>query len=663
MPTRRSTLAPALVAGATVVLALTSNSIGLVRGESATRLLSGQVANAFQSGLVLGLVAAWILRDAPGNRLGPLMAGAATCVGFSAACDQYAVLANERNLPGHGPAGWLAGILWAPGFVGLLVMVPLLFPDGRIASPRWRWPARLATASVIGGTVLFATTQQSLDDNDFGVVHNPFDLPVPDDEQLAVAGALLLGALVVALAAIVSVLLRLRHVPAPQRPRYAWFGTAVLLALVQVLSLPAAVTSVVNVASFAALGIGIMRHGLFDIEPVLPRALVYGSLVAMALASYLVVAAAVGQQVGSGLVPALATAVVALLLARLQGRMVAGLTRVLYGERDDPDGALTRMGDRLAASLGTRDALPAAAGAVHRTLRVPYVGIRLVGDSVDVASIGTDGSAPLVELPLLHAGTDVGTLRIAPRTGERHLSGRDTALLARFTPHLAAVAHEIRTGRELQRSREQLVTLREVERARIHRDLHDGLGPALAGISLGLETATRATGRDPDAAGRLLEELRGDVAVCVDEVRRIVADLRPMTLDEGGLVGALKRRADLLVTSSGNSVGIDVRGDVGLVVPPAVEVAAYRIAGEAMTNAVRHAHPRHVAVQVDATAGALRLRVEDDGTGAAPTRRGTGLESMRLRAQELGGECTVGFREGAGTRVDARLPLDTRIDG
>jgi signal transduction histidine kinase len=656
-------MAPALVAGATVVLALTSIALGSVRGESATRLLTGQVANAFQSGLVLGLVAAWILRDAPGNRLGPLLAAAASCVGLSAACDQYAVLAHERDLPGHGAAGWLAGVLWAPGFVGLLVMVPLLFPDGRIPSARWRWPARLATVGVIAGTLLFATTQEGLDDNDFGAVRNPLDLPIPDGTQLAVAAVLLLGSLLVAVAAVVNVLLRLRHVAAPQRPRYAWFATAVLLALVQVLSLPAVMTSLLNVASFAAIGIGIVRHGLFDIEPVLPRALVYGSLVAVALGSYLLVAAAVGHQVGSGIFPALTTAAVALLLARLQGRLVTGLTTVLYGERDDPDGALTRMGDRLAASLGTRDALPAAAEAVHRALRVPYVGIRLAGESFDVARVGTPGPSTSAELPLLHAGTDVGTLRVAPRSGERHLSGRDRALLARFTPHLAAVAHEIRTRRELQRSREQLVSLREEERARIHRDLHDGLGPALAGISLGLETATRAAGRDAMTVGGLLDELRSDVADCVDDVRRIVADLRPTTLDEAGLIAALKRRADLLVTSSGNRVAIDIGGADGLAVPPAVEVAAYRIAGEAMTNAVRHGRPHHVTVLVEVTDGRLVLEVDDDGTGAAPTRRGTGLESMRLRAQELGGECTVRFREGRGTRLEAWLPVPDEVAG
>jgi signal transduction histidine kinase len=224
-----------------------------------------------------------------------------------------------------------------------------------------------------------------------------------------------------------------------------------------------------------------------------------------------------------------------------------------------------------------------------------------------------------------------------------------------LTPHRAAEDHETGTGVGLRRSREQLVTLREQERARIHRDLHDGLGPALAGISLGLETAARVASRDGSASAVLLEELRADAAGCVDDVRSIVADLRPPALDEGGLTAALRRCADLLVASTGGGLHITVDGPAELALPAAGEVAAYRIATEAMTNATRHADASRVAVTIRECDG-LHLVVEDAGTRRQPVSTGTGLASMRARAEELGGTCTVQFRSGSGTRVEARLP-------
>ncbi len=654
MTPRSTRVAPALVAGATLLLALATVVLHVVRGAPATQLLSGQLANTAQAGLVFGLIAAALLRDAPGNRLGPLMAAAATCAGVAGTAEEYAVLAHDRDLPGLDPAGWAAGIMWEPGFVGLLVMVPLLFPDGRIPSPRWRWPARVATASVLLGSVLFATTQDALDDNPFGPVPNPLDLPLADGPQLAVAGALLFAAVLIAVAGLVGVLLRLPRVSPAERPRYVWFATAVLLSCTELLPVPAGVSSGANILGFVALGIGILRHGLFDIEPFLPRALVSLALVGLSLGVYLVAAAAVGSEVGSGLVPALLTAAAALLLARVQGALVRFVRRLLYGERDDPDRALTQLGDRLAATLGTTEALPESVAAVRRTLRVPYAAVCLAGEPAPAAESGIPERT--VDLALVHAAVEVGVLRLGLRAGERALSSRDAELLARFTPHLAAVAHEIRTSRELQRSRDQLVRLREAERARIHRDLHDGLGPALAGISLGLETAVRTAGRDGAAAADLLAELHTDVASCVEDVRRIVTDLRPPALDDGGLVGALRRRAQLTAASTDGLVRVEVAAPVGLELPPAVEVAAYRIATEAITNAVRHGAPRGITARVRSTGSELCIQVEDDGNGRRPTRRGTGLESMRLRAEELGGSCTVDFRPGQGTRVRALLP-------
>jgi signal transduction histidine kinase len=154
-----------------------------------------------------------------------------------------------------------------------------------------------------------------------------------------------------------------------------------------------------------------------------------------------------------------------------------------------------------------------------------------------------------------------------------------------------------------------------------------------------------------------LESLRAETAACVDEVKRIVADLRPPALDQIGLVDALRQHADLLTARSSGRLSVDVEAPAPLPpLPAAVEVAAYRIALEAMTNTVRHSGARacHVSVELN---GSLQVAVRDDGSGVPGGTRGVGLASMRDRAEELGGECVVVFTEGEGTRVEARLPV------
>lgn len=209
---------------------------------------------------------------------------------------------------------------------------------------------------------------------------------------------------------------------------------------------------------------------------------------------------------------------------------------------------------------------------------------------------------------------------------------------------------------ELQRARERLVAAREEERRRLRRDLHDGLGPALAGAALKVEAAENLLSSDPDAVRALLGDARMEIQDAVADIRRLVYALRPPALDELGLVGALREQAEKLGAADHPRVEIEAPDDLdGL--PAAVEVAAYRISLEAMTNAVRHAHARSCVVRISLN-GDLDLDVVDDGHGLENEYRvGVGMTSMRERAEELGGTCTVEPGDGRGTRVHARLPL------
>jgi signal transduction histidine kinase len=217
---------------------------------------------------------------------------------------------------------------------------------------------------------------------------------------------------------------------------------------------------------------------------------------------------------------------------------------------------------------------------------------------------------------------------------------------------VAVAAHAVRLNADLQRSRERLVAAREEERRRLRRDLHDGLGPTLAGIALQLESARALATADAAASDRLLARLVEETRIAIADVRHLVYDLRPPALDEVGLVGALQQQAARFP-----ALDVTIDADIDAAdLPAAVEVAAYRIATEALTNAARHSSARACRVRI-ALNGALELEIADDGAGIGPdSRPGVGLASIRERAAELGGTCTFGSGD-RGTVVRAKLPL------
>jgi len=262
-----------------------------------------------------------------------------------------------------------------------------------------------------------------------------------------------------------------------------------------------------------------------------------------------------------------------------------------------------------------------------------------------------------LRVPLTSSGEHVGDLVIAPRRPGETFNQADRRLLAGLAHHAGAAVHAADLTTQLQRSRERLVTAREEERRRIRRDLHDGLGPVLAGIAMQLDAARRLTRRDQDAAGQLLQHLREQTQAAIADIRRLVYDLRPPALDDLGLTGALAQHAASCSAPGGLQVSINT-GPGLPALPAAAEVAAYRIATEAVTNVTRHAGARTATVKLTAGDGVLQVEVTDDGRGVSPVHRaGVGLASMRERAEELGGSCTLLPRPGGGSILFARLPL------
>jgi len=357
----------------------------------------------------------------------------------------------------------------------------------------------------------------------------------------------------------------------------------------------------------------------------------------------------------------LAAGLAAVAFAPLRARLQALVNRVMYGERDDPYAAVSRLATRLDATLTAEEVLPAIVDSVTSALRSPYAAIEVTaGDDPPrvAAARGTlpPGAVPL-RVPLTSSGAHVGDLVVAPRRADETFNQADRRLLAGLAHHAGAAVHAASLTTQLQRSRERLVTTREEERRRIRRDLHDGLGPVLAGIAMQLDAARRLTRRDQDAADQLLQHLREQTQAAIADIRRLVYELRPPALDDLGLTGALAQHAASCSAPGGLQVSIDT-GPGLPALPAAAEVAAYRIATEAVTNVTRHAGARTATVKLTAGEGVLQVEVTDDGRGVGPVHRaGVGLASMRERAEELGGSCTLLPRPGGGSIVSARLPL------
>jgi signal transduction histidine kinase len=545
----------------------------------------------------------------------------------------------------------------------VFALLPLVFPDGRLPSRRWRWPAAVglvgAAGSVVSGMLTDTLTGQDVDYR----IDNPIGVPgLPGAEEQAlfpVWSALFLVGVVTAVAAVV---VRFRRSRGAERQQMKWFLFAVAPLLQLPLSgvLPEWVGSVcffwLLLSLPAAIAVAVLRYRLDGIDVVINRTLVYGLLTAVVIGVYVLIVGYLGAALHREddlLVSLVATGIVAVLFAPLRERLQRAVGRLLYGQRAEPYAALSRLGERLGSTLAPDAVLPAIVGTVRESLRLPYAAI-VLGEGEPVVESGAPAPGT-VRFPLVYRSEDVGELVLGLRPGEDAFSPADRRLLADLARQAGVAVSAVRLTADLQRSRERLVSAREEERRRLRRDLHDGLGAQLAGLTVQTGVLRGLIPKDPEAADALAGELRTELRSAIADIRRLVHGLRPPALDELGLVGALQRLAES-IGADGLRIGVDVPEELPAL-PAAVEVAAYRVVQEALTNVVRHAHARRATVRLSAGPGTLTLEVTDDGTGLpADLVAGVGLASMRERTAEMGGTCRVEPGPGGGTRVVAVLP-------
>lgn len=662
------------VAWSVAVLTLASHSAYIVVGLRHTGRLPDHLgafylfARASLVAAAFPVVGAVIVVKQPRNVIGWILValgGAATLENLARLYAVYGLYLRPGAVAGPQYAAWWATWQWVPALLPPLIFVPLLFPYGRLPSPRWKPAAVALGAGIVVTAAGMALRPGPLDD--FPDLVNPFGVPWGD----VLAAPILLAPAGIGIG-FASVLVRRRRAVGDEREQLRWLlyalglaaaGTAGLLVTWEWGPLAAVFTLGPFLLLPVAIGVAIVKYHLYDIDVIINRTLVYGGLTAAVLGTYGLIVLAASRALGAQ--PqwrwsVLVVAAVAILAYPLREWLQGLVNRLMYGYRDNPGEAMSRLARRLADTITPAALLPAVAETIGLALRLPYVAVELPGHgAAPVAGYGSLRGAAH-RIALTHQGVPVGALVIGRRSPNEQFSPADLRVLDDVARQVAVAAHAVRLTEDLQRSRERLVLAREEERRRLRRDLHDGLGSALAGLGLYAGNARRCLAGEPDAAAEWIGRLEEGIRAAVLDVRRLVDDLRPPTLDELGLVASLRRQAAAL------PLPLTVVSPRELPpLPAAVEVAAYRIAVEAMVNAARHAHASHAEVRLSLDdAGALCVRVRDDGSGIpAQPRAGLGLTSMRERAAELGGRCDAGPAEPHGTVVRAVLPLASEQGG
>ncbi len=606
----------------------------------------------------------------PGHPMGPLLCliglvDAVSQVPFAYA--RYTVVHSPGSLPFGTAMLWANTWAFAPATALVGLVLPLVFPEGRLLSPRWRpalWAALAFIPLSVAGDGFIPQTMGSL----FRNLPNPYTVPRLDTLFEVLQALAFACELAAAVAAAASVTLRWRRGDQTQRQQLKWFLAvlpAVAVSIIVTVVKPGPVSLGVGLIAGTllptAIGVAVLRYGLYEIETLLNRAVLYASLTAGVTGVYLavvVVARTLFGVPGRGLVvQVVATVLAAAALLPLHDRVQRRVNRLFYGDRGAPYEAMARLGRRIEVAADTETALNSVVKTIVDSLRLPYAALELrLGDGWSPAAAYGETQAEVVKFPLTFQGETVGRLLVGTRRPGQQLRHDDALLLADLARQAGPATHAVALRRALDASRAGLVTAREEERRRLRRDLHDGLGPTLAGLTLGLDTARARSAGQPELQ-ELLGRLKAETQRAVTDIRRIVYGLRPPALDELGLAGSLREEVGRLrLEAPALTVNLDAPAGGLADLPAAIEVAAYRIVTEALTNVTRHAHATRCSVRLQLNHG-LDVEVCDDGVGLPEGwRTGVGIASMRERVTELGGELVIEPSLPHGTKITARLP-------
>src|SRR6266550_347255 len=579
--------------------------------------------------------------------------------------------------------------------IGFVVFVLLLFPTGSLPSRRWR-PVAWAAAAAIAAWVLgnaFAPTLASGPPP----VRNPIGVAGPAGhvfDVLGGAGAALIAA--TGLAAIVSLIFRYRRAGTVEREQLKWLVYAGGLIVAAVLAeavieqflgpgdaastLQGATSSGAVALIPVAIGIAVFRYHLYDIDLVISKTLVYGSLAVFITAVYVAIVVGVGSLAQHGARPSLglsiaATAVVAAAFQPVRARVQRFANRLVYGHRATPYEVLADFAGRMAGTYAAEDLLPRMARMLAEGTGAARADVWLkAGESFRDGAVWPPGApaqpparataadVPAYPadriLPVRHQGEVLGALSVSKRPGEA-LTPTEDRLLADLASQVGLVLKNaglrdqlLARLEEIRASRLRLVAAQDSERRRIERNIHDGAQQHLVALAIKLSITESMIGTDTAGERELLAELREDAAGAVEELRDLARGIYPPLLASMGLAAALQAQARKApVPTSVTADGVERY-------PHDVEAAVYFCVLEALQNVAKYAGATRAEVRLAASGHDLEFTVTDDGAGFDPGSKayGTGLQGMADRLHAHGGSLTVRSSPGAGTTISGRLP-------
>ncbi len=569
-----------------------------------------------------------------------LLALAAVGGGLAALGFGYRAFGDAHpGIPALEAVGMLQGLAWVPGTLALFLVVPWLVRDHPLGRAVW--------GVVAGATLIVAL-----------VVCQVAGLEV-------VFTPLVTAVVVLGLVTSAAVERRHRHGPVAERNGLGWLalGSAVLalsfvpLALPPgVVDIPVWVTPVLHLASQAvypaAVLVAVLRGRMWGLQLAVSRTVLAGLMTVTLTVTYVAVTWLVTRAVpGSGFAQLVGAAVVAVAVQPARFWLERRVHRLVHGTAAAPDHVVRRIGSHLSLEGSAEALLGGLAEDVGTAMRLESVTLTVPGGDDVVWGVP---SGPPVVAALRHRGEEVGTMAVTLPGGDALGSAGQRTLRDRASVVAAAVA-VTRAAREVEESRQRLASARLAERRVIRRGIHDGLGPSLAGLRLGLRGARNLLDSDPAAAAELLATLQDELDQRVADVRTMSHHLLPPVLDELGL-GAALQELSARYAEDGLTVRLDL--DHEEVADPQVAAAAYGIIGEALVNVSRHSGVGECTVRTATSAGLLSLMVSDQGRGIGEdARAGVGSRSMRERAEEQGGRLEIHSSPGAGTSVQAELPL------
>jgi signal transduction histidine kinase len=606
----------------------------------------------------------------PGNRVGWLLLAGGLLLGlsgFAAAYGLAALVAAPGSLPAGRAFAWLSNWMWVIP-VAMLAFVFLLFPAGQLRSARWR-PAAWFT----GGACTLAVADLLVNATRFWA--HPFSASAQAKTPVVtMAFVLIAAALAVSVAAVV---VRFARSVGEERLQLKWFAAAAVLVAVTLIAglvtnTPAAyvLSNLAFLCLWVAIGIAVLKYRLYDIDLVISKAVVYGSLAVFITAVYAGLVVGVGALAGNTrnpLLAALAAAVVAVAFQPVRQRAGRLANRVVYGRRASPYQVLSQFAQRIGVAYSAEEVLPqmaqivAAGTGAERVVVWLRVGGELrpeasSGGSVDAGPLLVDGQElpPLpdadLSVPVMHQDQLLGAIAIGMPKGEL-LRPAGAQLVADVASQAGLVLSNAGLIEDLRSSRQRLVTAQDEARRRLERNIHDGAQQDL--VALTIKARLGATVEDLAQAREIFGELQADAVGTLENVRDLARGIYPPLLADLGLSAALNAQASkspLPVTVEADGIGRFAQD---------TEAAVYFCCLEALQNAAKYAHATQARICLQAQNGILSFTVSDDGTGydARHTPTGSGLRNMADRLAALDGRLEVRSAPGQGTTITGHLPI------